>query len=438
MATGRWARRASCGALAVWLLAGCGGRLAQTPDPAVQPAVRQAAITDIKVADEGGSVKITVTTSAKVAYSLVQQASPPRLLLELAQTGPGDFAGAIPVNCGPVSFIRPAASGANSTLEILLAGEAAYDVEGQGERIVLTISPKQAATAVEPAGTPAAAAEPVSPAPALADTAPAAAPAEATTEAPAAPPPVPEPVAAPAAEAPAAAAPAPAAPAPTGPRALTGIDVQRAADGLVVTLQGTGPLAYEYFLVEGKSLVVDIAEAVNKVWPLKKKVGDDWVSQIRIGEHSQPKKATRVVFDLKKVAEYRVEGAGDGIVVSFGAPALAAGPTGGAPAALNTVGEVSCRLLENATRLEIRTTARPDFTIVDSGDPAKVIVEIANAQIPEQNRKKLEFASLDREVVKVSAFPYTKGEAPFVRVVAQLRQPVPFSANVEGERIIVD
>ena len=103
-----------------------------------------------------------------------------------------------------------------------------------------------------------------------------------------------------------AAPPAPQYPAPSGPRrSATSIDVNKQADGLVVTLQGNGPLKNEYFLVEGKSLVVDIAGASNKVRPMKRKVGDAWVSQIRIGEHEQPKKFTRVVFDLKKVGEHR-------------------------------------------------------------------------------------------------------------------------------------
>ncbi|HEY6000369.1 MAG TPA: type IV pilus secretin PilQ, partial [bacterium] len=239
--------------------------------------------------------------------------------------------------------------------------------------------------------------------------------------------------------APAPAEPAPA-PVPSGPRALTAIDVQKAADGLVVTLQGSGPLTYEYFLVEGKSLVVDIADAVNKVWPLKKKVGDAWVSQIRLGEHTQPKKATRVVFDLKKVGEYRVAGAGDRIVVSFGAAALSAAPAApaAAAAALNTVTDVSCRAVDGGMRLTISTSAKPEFTVVDSGDPAKVVVEIANAQIPEKQRKTLDLASLGGDVVKVSAFPFAKGEASLVRVVAQLRQPVPFRTTAESDRVLVD
>ena len=101
---------------------------------------------------------------------------------------------------------------------------------------------------------------------------------------------------------------------------LTAIDVKKQADGLVVTLQGNGPLKHEYFLVEGKSLVVDIAGAGNKVWPRRQKIDDTWVSQIRIGEHEQPKKFVRVVFDLKKVGEHRVDSVDDRIVVSLRRP----------------------------------------------------------------------------------------------------------------------
>ena len=90
------------------------------------------------------------------------------------------------------------------------------------------------------------------------------------------------------------------------------------------------------------------------------------------------------------------------------------------------------------TRLEIHTAVKPDFTIVDSGDPAKVIVEIANARIAEKDAKTLDLASLNLDVVKVTAFPYAKGDARFVRVVAQLRQPVPFRASAEDDRVVVD
>jgi type IV pilus assembly protein PilQ len=250
----------------------------------------------------------------------------------------------------------------------------------------------------------------------------------------------------PAAPAPVVETPEPEVAVPSGPRVLTGIDVNRQEDGLVVTLQGNGPLKHEYFLVEGRSLVVDIAEAGNKVRPMKRKVDDSWVSQIRIGEHEQPKKFVRVVFDLKKVGEHRVDARGNRIVVSFGAPALVPAPA--APSqvaaqvvsmtALNTVGPVSCLPLDAVTRLDIRTAVKPDFTIVDSGDAAKVIVEIANATIADKDAKTLDLAALNVDVVKVSAFPYAKGDARLVRVVAQLRRPVRFAAAAEEQGLVLD
>ena len=95
MATGRMASLASCGALAVWLLAGCGGGVAQAPKPAVAPVVKPAEITDIQVSGTGDAVQLTVTANAKVAYSLVRQTTPPRLFLQLTghhapRAGPGD------------------------------------------------------------------------------------------------------------------------------------------------------------------------------------------------------------------------------------------------------------------------------------------------------------------------------------------------------------
>ena len=100
--------------------------------------------------------------------------------------------------------------------------------------------------------------------------------------------------------------------------------------------------------------------------------------------------------------------------------------------ALNTVGAVSCRPLDKVTRLDIRTAVKPDYTIVDSDDPAKVIVEIANAIISEKDTKTLDLTAMNLDVVKVTAFPYAKGDAQFVRVVAQLRRPVPFRASRRG------
>ena len=60
MATGRLVSWASCGALAVWLLAGCGGSVAQAPKPAVAPVAKPAEITDVQVSGTGDAVQVTV------------------------------------------------------------------------------------------------------------------------------------------------------------------------------------------------------------------------------------------------------------------------------------------------------------------------------------------------------------------------------------------
>jgi type IV pilus assembly protein PilQ len=279
---------------------------------------------------------------------------------------------------------------------------------------------------------------PVAPEPVA--TAPVAAPAAAEA-APAAPAPAPAAEAAPvpAADKPAAEpAPAEEAKAPAGPRTLVGMDVLKGDAGTVVTLRGSGPLAYEYFMVEGKSLVVDIADTANKVWPLVNKVDDPWISQIRIGEHLQPKKTTRVVFDLKKVGEYKVTGEGDRISVAFGVAALKAEAREGASKTANSVTDVSFKPQDTKSRLEIKSALRPDFRVVDSGDPNKVVIEITNARISARDQKAMDLSSLNREVVRITSFQYVKEEVPMVRVSVQLRQPVPFHAAVDGERIVVE
>ena len=83
MATGRMVSWASCGALAVWLLAGCGGSVAPAPKPASAPPAKPVEITDVQFSGTGEAVQITVIRSAKAAYSLVRQSNPPRLSLQL-------------------------------------------------------------------------------------------------------------------------------------------------------------------------------------------------------------------------------------------------------------------------------------------------------------------------------------------------------------------
>ena len=132
MATGRLVSWASCGALAVWLLAGCGGSVAQAPKPAIAPAAKPVEITDVQVSGTGDAVQITVITSAKAAYSLVRQSTPPRLFLQLTGAGLAGQEKAIPVNRGAVTVVKSSSPGANAGVEVFLSAEAIYDVEGRG------------------------------------------------------------------------------------------------------------------------------------------------------------------------------------------------------------------------------------------------------------------------------------------------------------------
>jgi len=219
---------------------------------------------------------------------------------------------------------------------------------------------------------------------------------------------------------------------------VTGLDVRRDQGGTLATIRGDGLLEYEYFLVEGKSLVIDVFNAGNKVWPTVHKVDDAYIEQIRIGEHFQPDKKVRVVFDLKQPGEYTVRKGGTQVAVAFGSPeeAPAAADVGASPA--NTVEEVYFRPLEEKSRIEIKTAAEPAYKVVDSEDPLRVIVEVANSRIEPAAQKTLDLSRLNRSVSKITAFQYSRDEAPVVRVVIQLREAVPFRVAASGKTVAVD
>lgn len=221
-------------------------------------------------------------------------------------------------------------------------------------------------------------------------------------------------------------------------RFVTGLDVRRDEGGTLATIRGDGPLEYEYFLVEGKSLVVDVFNAGNKVWPTVHKVDDAYIEQIRIGEHFQPDRKVRVVFDLKEPGAYTVRKGGDQVAVVFGNPEEAPAAPAAALSPTNTVEEVYFRPLEEKSRIEIKSASEPEYTVVDSEDPLRVIVEVANSRIEPAAQKTLDLSRLNRAVSKITAFQYSRDESPVVRVVIQLREAVPFRVAASGATVAVD
>jgi len=389
---------------------------------------------DVTVVEKNGEVSILVETDRAVPYSLYQQDDPLRLVLDLPRTSLGDFSRNIPVNSGTVGFIKPvAAPGGNSHLDFYLTGESHYAIDGKGSVITMMILPPETA-GDELQGSPAAAVEEVPP---IAEE-----PIESSSLAKQEPVVEPERVAAEPEKAAAAQKTAQADVEASAPEVskgaaqfVTGLKVRKDPSGTLATIRGDGPLRYEYFLVEGKSLVFDIFETGNKIWPTVHNVDDAYIEQIRIGEHFRPDRKVRIVFDLKKPGDYTVHKGDSTVQVAFGAPETAGME---ADAVENTVSEVYFRPLEGKSRIEIKTAVKPEFRVVDSEDPLRLIVEVGNARIEPAAQKTLDLSRLDKSVSKITAFQYEKDETPVVRVVAQLKEAVPFRVAAVGQTIAID
>jgi type IV pilus assembly protein PilQ len=401
------------------------GSIAARGEKAVSPA-RGVVLQDVAVMEKEGGVEIRVKTSKSVAYSLFQQEEPLRLVLDLPGAALGEFSRNIPVNSGTVGFIKPVAATGGSNLEFFLTGPSLYEIEGERGMITLTIAAPHQAAKEEPAGTPAAAVEedpalpdeviesrPLELAAVVAEPAPAEEPAQAAAET------------APAEE-------------PAKAEFVTGLDVNKDPSGTLAVIRGDGTLSYEYFLVEGKSLVFDIFETGNKIWPTVHNVDDAFIEQVRIGEHFKPDKKVRVVFDLKTPGDYSVIEGESIIQVVFGEPEKTTLAAVQAEESRNTVSEVYFRPLEDKSRIEIKTATKPEFKVVDSEDPLRLIVEVGNARIEPAAQKTLDLSRLNKSVTKITAFEYEKGPDQVVRVVAQLRKAVPFRVAAVGDVIAVD
>ncbi|MEK6693604.1 MAG: type IV pilus secretin PilQ [Nitrospirota bacterium] len=87
--------------------------------------------------------------------------------------------------------------------------------------------------------------------------------------------------------------------------AVTGVKIDK-EKGLRVIISGDGEMKYQAFILKPNRLVVDIADAVNKAKPVTYDVGDPLLSNIRIGQHTDPKKKVRVVLDLTQTLPYEV------------------------------------------------------------------------------------------------------------------------------------
>lgn len=87
--------------------------------------------------------------------------------------------------------------------------------------------------------------------------------------------------------------------------AVTGIRIDK-GKGLKVIISGDGEMKYQAFTLKPDRLVIDIPDAVNKSRPVSYNVSDPLLSNIRIGQHIDPKKKVRVVLDLTQILPYEI------------------------------------------------------------------------------------------------------------------------------------
>ena len=119
---------------------------------------------------------------------------------------------------------------------------------------------------------------------------------------------------------------------------VTAIGVTKSSVGTQIAISGDSDLAFEYFVIEGKHLVIDIPGAISSVWPAEQQLDDEFVSRIQVAAQRGDKPGVRVALALKKPDAFTVREENGKIVVLF--PTQAGGASA-SPPPLNRVLETS-------------------------------------------------------------------------------------------------
>lgn len=219
---------------------------------------------------------------------------------------------------------------------------------------------------------------------------------------------------------------------------VTAIGVVKGAAATAVTISGDADLTYEYFVIEGRSLVIDIPGATSRVWPAEQQVDDGFIGSIRVADQGGANPGVRVVLDLKQPEAFTVRGDGARIAVTFAVPAKAAralpaaGPTG-----LNRVVDVLGTRLPGVFRITVKTDAEPSHRVLESADPRRVTVAIDGARLDPAARAASDFAGLNAVVTRVAARA-EPGTRAAVLIAAELREPVPFRVFADASGLNID
>jgi type IV pilus assembly protein PilQ len=290
------------GILCAGVMAGCAMQPTQVKAPETGPVVT---VTDVSVTELAETTRIAVTADGPLSYTAFKLEEPLQLIVDLADTNLGAFAGPREVGLDPVGAIVAEQAGEGGTiarLSLVLSRSAEYQIHRDDERTLLIDFAKEPPAPVEP--------------PVAQEVAPPAPPE-------AAPPAEPQ---------------RPAATAPSHSR-VTAVRIVPKPTFVDVQIEADGPLAQpRVFAVGGNRLVVDLPDARSAVKSATVKAeANTLVRQARIGQHRDPMKV-RVVIDLKKAVKHTVDERGKRLTVRLAraqtaAPAPAATPPVSQPAA---------------------------------------------------------------------------------------------------------
>lgn len=215
---------------------------------------------------------------------------------------------------------------------------------------------------------------------------------------------------------------------------VTAIGVVKNKSGTQITISGDTELTYEYFVIEGRSLAIDIPGATSSVWPAEQQVDDEFVSRIQVAPQTGEKPGVRVALALKKPDDFTVLGENGKIIVVFTARKDSASLS---EPLLNRVVEVTASRIASAFRVAVKTDAKPVFRVLESVDPKRVTIAIDGARLEPGSRKASDYSGLNMPVTRISALPEPK-DPKVVLVVIDLRQPLPFRVFTDGYGLNVD
>jgi type IV pilus assembly protein PilQ len=293
------------GILCAGVMAGCAIQPTQVKAPETGPVVT---VTDVSVTELAETTRIAVTADGPLSYTAFKLEEPLQLIVDLADTNLGAFAGPREVGLDPVGAIVAEQAGEDgkiARLSLVLSRSAEYQIHRDDERTLLIDFAKEPPVPVEP--------------PVAQEVAP----------------PVPSPSAPPAEPQ------RPAATAPSHSR-VTAVRIVPKPTFVDVQIEADGPLAPpRVFAVGGNRLVVDLPGARSAVKSATVKAeANTLVRQARIGQHRDPMKV-RVVIDLKKAVKHTVDERGKRLTVRLAraqtaapAPAAALPPVSQPAAAL--------------------------------------------------------------------------------------------------------